>query len=214
MTSLRIDVVSDVICPWCFLGKRRLDKALSLIPDIESEIIFRPFFLDPSIPAEGLGRREYMVAKFGEERLKTIHDPLIAAGKEDGVPYEFDKITRTPNTLDAHRLIRWSLLEGVQPAVTEALFMAYWNQGKDVGDRDVLVAIADANGMDAGDIRTRLDADTDTAAVMAEVQQAQAIGVTGVPTYIINSRYGVVGAQPAETLALALRKAAEAPQTA
>ena len=208
-TPIHIDVISDVICPWCFLGKRRLDKALALLPDVESEVIFRPFYLDPTIPREGIGRREYMVAKFGEERLKTIHDPLIAAGKEDGVPYEFDRITRTPNTLDAHRLIRWSLLEGVQPAVTEALFLAYWNKGEDVGNHDVLASIAGANGMSASDIKARLASDTDKDAVNAEVAQAQAIGVTGVPTFIINNRYGVVGAQPAPNLADAIRKAAE-----
>ena len=125
--SLKIDVVSDVICPWCFLGKRRLDKALAMVPEVTAEVVFRPFFLDPTIPREGMDRRAYMVAKFGEERLKTIHDPLIAAGKEDGVPYQFDKITRTPNTMNAHRLLRWAQQEGVQAAVAEALFMAYWH---------------------------------------------------------------------------------------
>ena len=106
---ITIDVVSDVICPWCFLGKRRLDKALSLIPDVKTEIVFRPFFLDPNIPREGLGRQEYMEAKFGKERLKTIHDPLLAMATEDNVPYHFDKITRTPNTLDAQRIRRWAM---------------------------------------------------------------------------------------------------------
>ena len=113
---INIDVVSDVICPWCFLGKRRLDKALALIPDIKTEVVFRPFFLDPSIPAEGIDRHKYMADKFGETRLKTIHDPLIKAGLEDGVPYHFDKITRTPNTLDAHRVIRWAQAAGRQSA--------------------------------------------------------------------------------------------------
>lgn len=206
--SLVIDVVSDVICPWCFLGKRRLDKALASLPDVKVQVIFRPFFLDPTIPPEGMDRRAYMVAKFGEERLKTIHDPLIQAGKEDDVPYEFDRITRTPNTLNAHRLLRWAQTEGVQAAVAEALFMAYWNKGQDVGDTAVLAAIAAAQGLDGEDIRRKLSTDEDAEAVMAEVQQAQAIGVTGVPTFILASRYGIVGAQSPQYIADAIRKAA------
>jgi predicted DsbA family dithiol-disulfide isomerase len=206
--SLKIDVVSDVICPWCFLGKRRLDKALAMVPEVTAEVIFRPFFLDPTIPREGMDRRAYMVAKFGEERLKTIHDPLIEAGKEDGVPYQFDKITRTPNTMDAHRLLRWAQPEGVQAAVAEALFMAYWNKGEDVGDPEVLAAIAGANGLDGASVREKLATTEDAEAVMAEVAQAQAIGVTGVPTFILVNRYGVVGAQSPAFIADAIRKAA------
>jgi predicted DsbA family dithiol-disulfide isomerase len=205
---ISIDVVSDVICPWCFLGKRRLDKALALIPDVEAEIIFRPYFLDPTIPPEGLDRHEYMAAKFGEERLKTIHDPLIKAGQEDGVPYHFDKITRTPNTMDAHRLLRWAMIEGKQPQIAEALFMAYWSEGRDVGDHQVLADIADSHGMNREEILKSLASDQDKKEVSAETAQAQQMGVTGVPTYIINRKYGVVGAQSAELLAEQIKKAA------
>jgi predicted DsbA family dithiol-disulfide isomerase len=205
---ISIDVVSDVICPWCFLGKRRLDKALSLLPDIEAEINFRPFFLDPTIPPEGLDRNAYMAAKFGEERLRTIHDPLIKAGKEDGVPYHFDKITRTPNTMNAHRLLRWAKTEGKQPEIAEALFMAYWNEGRDVGDHQELADIAKAHGMNREKILKALASDQDKDAVLAETTQAQKMGVTGVPTYIINRKYGVVGAQSAELLAEQIKKAA------
>ena len=205
---ITIDVVSDVICPWCFLGKRRLDKALSLIPDVKTEIVFRPFFLDPNIPREGLGRQEYMEAKFGKERLKTIHDPLLAMAIEDDVPYHFDKITRTPNTLDAHRLIRWAKIEGKQADIVEALFMAYWSQGRDVGDPKVLADIAGACGMDREKVLGALATDQDKNEVLAETQQAQHIGVTGVPTYIINRKYGVVGAQGAEMLAEQIKMAA------
>ena len=204
---ITIDVVSDVICPWCFLGKRRLDKALELIPDIKAEISFRPFFLDPTIPPEGLGRHEYMAAKFGEERLKTIHDPLIKAGKEDGVPYHFDKITRTPNTMDAHRLLRWAKLDGKQPEIAEALFMAYWNEGRDVGDHQVLADIAAAHGMNRNKVLNALGTDQDKNDVLKETTQAQQMGVTGVPTYIINQKYGVVGAQAAEALAEQIKMA-------
>jgi predicted DsbA family dithiol-disulfide isomerase len=205
---ISIDVVSDVICPWCFLGKRRLDKALALIPDVKAEIIFRPFFLDPTIPWEGLDRKEYMKAKFGEERLKTIHDPLIKAGKEDGVPYHFDKITRTPNTMDAHRLLRWAMVEGKQPDIAEALFMAYWSEGRDVGDHQVLADIAKAHGMNREGVLKALASEQDKTEVLSETTQAQKMGVTGVPTYIINRKYGVVGAQTAELLAEQIKKAA------
>ncbi len=205
---ITIDVVSDIICPWCFLGKRRLDKALTLIPDIKAEINFRPFFLDPTIPSEGLDRHEYMAAKFGKERLKTIHDPLITAGKQDGVPFHFDKITRTPNTMNAHRLLRWAKLENKQPEIAESLFMAYWSDGGDVGDHQVLADIAAANGMNREGVIKALASDQDKNEVLAETTQAQQMGVTGVPTYIINRKYGVVGAQGAELLAEQIKKAA------
>jgi predicted DsbA family dithiol-disulfide isomerase len=205
---ITIDVVSDVICPWCFLGKRRLDKALSLIPEVNAEIMFRPFFLDPTIPADGLNRHEYMAAKFGEERLKTIHDPLIKAGEEDGVPFHFENIMRTPNTMDAHRLLRWAKIEGKQPEIAEALFMAYWSDGRDVGDHEVLADIAATHGMNREKILNALGTDQDKSEVSAETTQARQIGVTGVPTYIINRKYGVVGAQSAELLAEQIKKAA------
>ncbi len=199
---ITIDVVSDVICPWCFLGKRRLDKALVLIPEIKTEVVFRPFFLDPSIPSEGLNRHKYMADKFGEERLKTIHDPLIKAGKEDGVPYQFDKITRTPNTLDAHRVIRWAQAAGRQIEVVEALFVAYWRDGKDVGNHAVLIDIAKTIGLN---VAADLASDNDKTQVMQECERAQQMGISGVPTFIINQKYGISGAQGAEMLAGTLR---------
>lgn len=202
---ISIDVVSDVICPWCFLGKRRLDKALALIPEFKTEVVFRPFFLDPSIPPEGLDRHKYMADKFGEERLKTIHDPLIKAGLEDGVPYQFDKITRTPNTLDAHRVIRWAQAAGRQSEVVEALFVAYWRDGKDVGDHAVLSEIAKSIGLD---VATDLASDKDKNEVMQECERAQQMGISGVPTFIVNQKYGISGAQGAEMLAGAIREIA------
>ncbi len=208
MKTLEIDVVSDVICPWCFLGKRRMDKAIASIDDIKVEVNWRPFLLDPTIPKEGMSRREYMENKFGPERLKTIHDPLIAAGNEDGVPFQFEKITRTPNTIDAHRLIRWSHPTGKQHDVAERLFMAYWNGGKDVGDRKVLLAIAAEAGLDEAEISAKFEQDTDLEAVRAEVEQASRMGVTGVPCFILGRKQGIMGAQPAQVLAEAIRQLA------
>lgn len=208
MKAISIDVVSDVICPWCFLGKRRLDKAIGLLDDIKIEVNWRPFFLDPTIPREGINRRTYLENKFGAERLKTIHDPILAAGKADGVPYAFDRITRTPNTMDAHRLIRWSHDAGKQHDVIERLFMAYFNEGLDIGDRAVLVKIADETGMDTADISVKLANDTDVDAVNAEVGRAYRMGVTGVPCFIFAQKQGLMGAQPAEVLADAIGKLA------
>lgn len=204
MKAISVDVVSDVICPWCFLGKRRLDKAIGLLDGIKVEVIWRPFFLDPSIPKEGMSRRTYMENKFGAERLKTIHDPILAAGKEDGVPYAFDKITRTPNTMDAHRLIRWSHDGGKQHDVSERLFMAYFSLGIDIGDRAVLAKIAGEAGMDKAAVSAKLDSDADVDAVTAEVERAYRVGVTGVPCFILAQRQGLMGAQPTEVLADAI----------
>ncbi len=208
MQKISIDVISDVICPWCFLGKRRLDKAIAMVPDISVEVNFRPFFLDPTIPAEGLDRHAYMAGKFGEERLKTIHDPLIAAGKEDGVPYAFDKITRTPSSMNAHRLVRWAHLIGSQRQVIEALFMAYWSWGKDISDIEVLKTIAIVNGLNGPEIAEELATDRDKKEILEEAQLAQQIGVTGVPTFVVNRTYGAVGAQPVESLVALIRKVA------
>ena len=205
---MKIEVVSDVICPWCFLGKRRLDKALTLVPEISAEVIWRPFFLDPSIPPEGLSREKYMREKFGNRDLKSMHKPLEDAGAKDGVPYQFDKIARTPNTLDAHRLIRWAKQADRQEAVVEALFLAYWRDGKDVGDHKVLVEVAIAAGMDGQEIALLLSKDTDKRAVMEEVEKSYQLGVQGVPTFIIDNKYGVSGAQEAEALAATLRQVA------
>lgn len=203
-----IDVVSDVICPWCFLGKRRLDAALAAL-DMAVFIRWRPYMLDPTIPPEGLDRHTYLLNKFGAEKVKTIHDPLIEAGKELDVPYHFDLITRTPNTLDAHRLIRWAHTVDRQNEMVERLFMAYWSEGKDVGDRDVLAHCAGEAGINAQQIRELLDTEQDVAETKAEIQHATNIGVTGVPTYILAQSYALVGAQSPAVLIDAISRVAK-----
>jgi predicted DsbA family dithiol-disulfide isomerase len=208
MAKVRIDMVSDVICPWCFLGKRRLDKALAQVSEIKVQVVYRPFFLDPTIPEEGLDRQQYMLAKFGAERLKTIHDPLVAAGKEDGIAYAFDQITRTPSSLNAHRLLRWAHVIGSQSTVKEALFMAYWCWGKDISDIEVLRPIAIVNGLNGNEITALLASDEDKAAVYEEAQMAQQMGVTGVPTFVMNRTFGMAGAQPVKALVEMIRKVA------
>jgi predicted DsbA family dithiol-disulfide isomerase len=212
MAAVTIDMISDVICPWCFLGKRRLDKALAQLPDIKAEVAYRPFFLDATIPAEGMDRQTYMLNKFGAERLKTIHDPLVAAGKEEGIDYAFNDIKRTPSSMNAHRLLRWSHLIGSQHTVKEALFTAYWCWGQDIGEGDVLKTIAIVNGFDGEDIVSQLNSDKHKTEVLEEARMAQNIGVSGVPTFIINRKYGVTGAQSSSTLMDVIRKAAAEPE--
>ncbi|MEI8179334.1 DsbA family oxidoreductase [Aestuariivirga sp.] len=202
-----IDVVSDVICPWCFLGKRRLDVALAAM-DKDVFIRWRPYMLDPTIPPEGLDRHQYMLNKFGAERLKTIHDPLIEAGKEMGIPFNFDLITRTPNTRDAHRLIRWAHTVERQTEMVERLFVAYWSEGKDLGDRDVLAHCAGDAGINAQQIRELLDTDQDVAETKTEIEHATNIGVTGVPTFILAQSYALVGAQSPDVLVDAINRVA------
>ena len=204
---LQVEIVSDVICPWCFLGKRRLDKALAALPELSIDIRWRPFLLDATLPLAGMDRHEYMTRKFGAERLKTIHDPLIAAGKEDGVPFQFDKITRTPNTLNAHRLIRWARDAGKQTEIVEALFCAYWRDGRDIGNTETLIEIANAHGLD---LTNDFNSERDQKEVLHEIAEAQSMGITGVPTFVINRRHGLSGAQPAEVLIEAFQELAAA----
>jgi len=203
-----IDVVSDVTCPWCFLGKRRLDAALVRLEGIDAFVRWRPFMLDPTIPPEGMDRTEYLTRKFGAEGLATHHDPLLAAARDLDVPYNIDAITRTPNSLDAHRLIRWSHTVERQHDLMDRLFMAYWSEGQDVSDRAVLARCAGDAGLNAEQIAELLDTDQDVENVKAEIQHAFDIGVTGVPTFILAQRYALVGAQPPEVLADAIGRVA------
>jgi predicted DsbA family dithiol-disulfide isomerase len=206
--ALTIDVVSDVVCPWCYLGKRRLAQALAETGDGSIAVRWRPYQLDATIPEGGLDRRAYMKNKFGDEsRLESIHAQLKALGAEVGIAYDFAAISRSPNTLDAHRLIRWALGAGVQDEVVERLFQLYFEQGRDIGDRALLVEVARESGMDGDVVASLLAEDFDVEAVQAEIAQAQSVGVTGVPFFIFASRLGVPGAQGADVLAKAIAQA-------
>jgi len=207
---LTIDVVSDVVCPWCYLGEKRLAAALA--EETEAVIVrWRPYQLDPTIPRGGLDRVEYMERKFGRDgRLEAVHDNLVRLGAEVGLPFAFDRITRAPNTLDAHRVIRWSASTGAQEAVIDRLFRAYFVEGRDVGDRTVLLDIAAENGLDVELVSRLLEQDADVEAVQAEIAEAQAIGVTGVPFFIFAGRLGVPGAQDVAVLRRAIAQGREA----
>ena len=204
---LLIDVVSDVVCPWCYLGKKRLEAALAASGE-KAELRWRPYQLDPTIPPEGLDRKAYMEAKFGKgDRLKQAHDHLREKGAEVGLAYDFDAIKRAPNTLDAHRLIRWALETGVQDQVVSRLFALYFEQGRDISDRAVLAGVAGDVGMDAAAVRAALDTDQDVEAVRQEIAQAQKIGVTGVPFFIFAGRLALPGAQEPSVMIEALKQA-------
>ena len=205
---LRVDIVSDVVCPWCYLGKRRFEQALTLT-DVPVEVHWRPYQLDPTIPPEGKSRREYLIGKFGSmERIEPAHQRLREGGEELGIAFRFEAITRSPNTLDAHRLIRWAEEAGVADRVVTDLFRAYFEEGRDIGDRETLAAIGVAAGMDADVVRRKLATDVDRADVSREVDEARRLGVTGVPTFILAARYAVVGAQEPKAIAEALETVA------
>lgn len=205
---LTIDVVSDVVCPWCFLGKRRLDAAIRASAGAPIAVRWRPFQLDPSIPAGGMDRRTHIMAKFKDEtRLAAVQDRLTEMGEDVGIAYAFDRIERAPNTLDAHRLIRWASVGDKQDAVVDRLFRLYFEEGGDIGDRGVLIEVARACGMDVDLVEKRFADGDDIDSVQAEIAQAQAVGVSGVPFFIFASRFGVPGAQDAEVLAKAIAQA-------
>ena len=209
MTSpLSIDVVSDVVCPWCFLGKRRLEAAVAAV-DIPVEIHWRPFQLDPSIPPGGIDREDYIRGKFGDlDALDAAHERLVTMGKAVGANYRFDLIRRNPNTIDAHRIIRWATEAGQESEIVERLFTDYFTLGRDVGDQAVLADAAESVGLDRTATLERLAGPDDRNAILAEIAAAQRIGVTGVPCFIFGKKYGVMGAQAEETLIRAIRQAA------
>lgn len=210
---ITIDVVSDAVCPWCFLGQKRLDAALVAIPQVKASVHWRPYQLDPTIPAEGLDRRAYMEAKFGNSgRLEQAHNRLVELGREAGIAFAFDRIEVSPNTLDAHRVIRWAGSSGseLQGEVVRRLFRAYFEEGRNIGDHVVLAELAAEAGMDRPVVETLLATDADRDAVRAEIDTASRMGITGVPCFLLEGRYAVVGAQDTEVLADAIRKVSEA----
>ncbi|MCB1473962.1 MAG: DsbA family oxidoreductase [Rhodobiaceae bacterium] len=207
MQPLTIDVVSDVMCPWCYIGKRRLEGALALRPEVEIDVRWRAYKLDPTIPRGGVDRQSYLENKFGgAERAAGIYAQVAEAGAQAGLDFHFDAIRRSPNTTDAHRLIRWSYGQNAQDSVVEGLFRTYFIEGGDVEDPVTLGDIATAAGMDSELVRELLAGEADIEAVNAEIDQARQIGVDGVPCFIIGARLAVMGAQASEILVEAIDK--------
>ncbi len=205
--GLAIDVVSDVVCPWCYLGKKRLERALAQEPE-PIDVRWRPYQLDPSIPKAGVDRRAYLTNKFGNDgRIEAAHERLKALGAEEGIAFAFDKIARAPNTLDAHRLIRWAFLAGARDKVVDRLFSLYFEQGRDIGDRTLLIETARECGMDPEVVEKLFAEGADETEVRAEIAEAQELGVTGVPFFIFAQRFAVPGAQTADVLSAAIDRA-------
>ena len=212
---VRIDVVSDVVCPWCFIGKRRLEKALALRPGVAVEVHWRPYFLNDWIPREGMSREQYLTTKFGSpERYKGIAQRVTAAAAEEGLTYAADKMKRQPNTLDCHRLIRWAEGIGKAAEMKQKLMDLYFTQGADLTDRDTLVQAAADVGLDADTVREGLASDQDVAEIEQEAQSAKEAGIEGVPCFIFGGKFAVSGAQSPEYLADAIDRVAQAQQAA
>jgi predicted DsbA family dithiol-disulfide isomerase len=207
--KLGIDIVSDVICPWCFIGKRRFEKALRLLPEeIQIDVRWRPFELNPDMPSEGISRELYRTRKFGSwERSRALDAQVAEHGAGEGIRFAFDRMERTPNTLEAHRLIWLAGEQGVQGAVVEGLFQAYFVHARDVGNRDVLTQIAATSGMDTFDF---LESERGREEVRAEASRSRQQGIDGVPFFLIGGTTAISGAQQPETIAATLTRAMEA----
>ena len=207
MKRVVIDVVSDVVCPWCYLGKQRLEAALALRPDVETEIHWRPYFLDPRVPREGMARVDYLSRKFGsDERIRPAHERLSRLGREEGIEFHFERITWQPNTLDAHRLIGWAEEAGRTAPVVEKIFSLFFTEGADLSKRETLLLAAQAGGLDVESVRRDLAGERDVAAVEKAATSAAERGISGVPFFIFNNRFAVAGAQTPDMLAEAMDK--------
>ncbi|MDZ5697680.1 DsbA family oxidoreductase [Chelativorans sp. M5D2P16] len=205
--DIRVDVVSDVVCPWCYVGQRNLQRALVRLGGAKVSVSWRPYQLDPTIPPGGRDRDEYLLDKFGSrERIDAMHERLREIGAAAGIAFAFEAIRITPNTLDAHRLIRWAAAEGtdVQGRLVARLFRLYFEEGGDIGAAPTLLAAARAAGMDTSTAETLLPTPADAEEVKAEIATAQHMGVTGVPCFLLEGRYALMGAQPPERLADAI----------
>ena len=204
---MQLDVISDVICPWCFIGKRKLDAALTQVSDFQINLMWRPYQLDPTTPPEGQDRKQQMFRKFGPDAGKQIFKNVLAAAEGTGINWNFDKITRTPNTLNAHRLIRWAASTGQQHQMAEALFCAYFEQALDIGDVDVLLDIGEAQGLERALLVDLFASDRDVEQTREDDAAARDLGVTGVPAFLAGGKFILMGAQEPEYLNLFLDKA-------
>jgi len=193
---MQIDIVSDTVCPWCFIGKRRLERALAKAGLDDVQIGWRPFQLNPDMPSEGMDRREYLKLKFGGDGSGGgMYQAIRAAGEDESIPFDFSAIRIQPNTIDSHRLIHFAGTRGKQDAVVEALFRAYFTNGRNIGEIDALVDAAVDGGLDGEEVRAYLASDADRERIVEEDRVAREIGVQGVPCFIINRTYAVSGAQ-------------------
>jgi predicted DsbA family dithiol-disulfide isomerase len=207
---LTIDVVSDVVCPWCFIGKRRLEKAIASRPDLPVTVRFHPYFLNDWVPREGISRTEYLTTKFGSpDRYNKNVPRVVAAAESEGLTYAPDKIQRQPNTIDCHRLILWAERAGNAPRMKQRLMDLYFSEGGDLTDRETLVRAAADCGLDATEVREMLAGDTDIDTVTQAAESAKNAGIDGVPMFIFNGVLAVSGAQSPEYLVSAMERSLE-----
>ena len=213
MTKLTIEMVSDLVCPWCWLGLRRIQSAIALVPDIEVELLFRPFELDPHIPEGGVNYRDYMAKKFGPEtedsRWAAMRQALIDYGEAEGIPYNFSELRHRPNSFDSHRLVRWAQGQGKGAEAKEALFSAYFEYARDIGDHDVLADVGEEIGLEREIIEKLLASDADVDNTRQEADLFREMGISGVPTYIAMRKIAVQGAESAEKLAKFIQASAQ-----
>ena len=199
---MEIDVFHDIVCPWCFIGKRRLAQALARRPGARPEIHWRAFLLNPDIPAEGIERDLYLIRKFGSEsRVRRVQGTLQEAGQSVEIPFAFDRIRRTPNSVNAHRLAFFAEREGAAEATVEALFRAFFLEGRDIGDSEVLADIGEESGLDRDEVARHLAGPDDIARVNEENSRAHRLGINGVPSFVFNRRFVISGAQDPQVLA-------------
>ncbi|WP_273147277.1 DsbA family oxidoreductase [Oceanicaulis alexandrii] len=215
MTQVSVDIVSDVVCPWCWLGLRYWDQARALVPEIQTETLYRPFQLDGAIPPGGVAYKDYMKKKFGDgtdDRFKMMREHLEQAGPAAGINFRFSGIPVRPNTLNAHRVIRWAQGQDLGEAASERLHKAFFDDHLDIGDPAILSQLAGEIGLDADIVASLLQSDQDSQAVLDEEQFYRRLGVQGVPCFIFNGQFAVSGAEAPEVLADAIRQAASLPQ--
>jgi predicted DsbA family dithiol-disulfide isomerase len=207
--NLAVDVISDVICPWCYIGKRRLEKAIAALESRhEVRVRWHPFQLNPSMPKDGISRREYRTRKFGSwERSLELDAQVAAAGAADGIHFAFERMERTPNTLDAHRLIWLANKQGVQGAVVESLFLAYFTEGRDISNRQTLIDVVADAGLERQRAEALLDSDEGMDAIKETGDQARRFRVEGMPFFIVNGKLTLSGAQQPDAFLAAFREA-------
>ena len=207
LKPLVLDVVSDVVCPWCYIGKKRIEDALALVPDVPVQLNWRPFFLNPWVPREGITRDEYLTAKFGSvEAYKSIAGRVGEAARAEGLKYNAQLVKRQPNTIDCHRLIHWAGAIGKSAEMKQRLMELYFRDGGDLTDTNVLVQAARDIGLDGDDVKKRLATDVDVELISGNAQEAAEKGISGVPTFVFAQKYAVSGAQDPQALARAIRQ--------
>lgn len=198
---MKIDIIFDTVCPWCYIGKKRLEMALSMRPQIKAKPNWRPFLLNPEMPPEGIDRTAYLVKKFGSEsRVRRIYGAIGEAGQSVEIDFAFERIDKTPNSVDSHRLVRFAHERGLADEVAEALFVEFFINGRDIGDLRVLTEIGAANGLDAKQVEAYLNTDADVDTIHDENVRAHRLGINGVPSFAFNEKFVISGAQEPQVL--------------